>query len=75
MQQPKGRKPSGNKEIGAGRGTEDPERSSTSRKLKGEISNCPRHSLPISQLCKFSTSGGTTARDYPPPEYVQEMTD
>ena len=53
MHQPSGRKPGGNKEMGAGRDAEDLERRSTSRKLKGEISNCPRHILPISQLCKL----------------------
>lgn len=53
MHQPDGKKPSGSKEIGAGQDTEDPERRGPLRKLNGEISNCPRPGLPISQLCKL----------------------
>lgn len=46
-------KPSGNKEIGAGQDTEDHRRRSKSRKLKGEINNCPRPILLIPQLRKL----------------------
>lgn len=83
MHQPSARKPGGNKEIGAGQDTEDLERRSTSRKLKGEISNCPRHILPILQLCKLPNTEkglwsilleGQKPEITLPPKYFQEMT-
>lgn len=57
VHQPNGVEPGGRKEVGADQGTEDLEKRSTSRKLKGKISNCPRPILPMSQFYKLSDKG------------------